>query len=355
VPRNGANIYSAPAGTLATTQTVIESAKYNAFVNDLVTDANTARPVVAGGTGSSTASGARTNLGAQAADATLTSLSGLTLAADKGLYSTAADTLALFDLTAAGRALLDDANAAAQRVTLGLGSGIAAATPTVTDANSVTESGFYTVGSPFTNAPTANAYRMIVSMSDANNGFQIAALSGPDDTLWYRQKVTGTWRAWVQIIDSSRLRVVSAGIVTTSGTAAGITGIPTWANWLRIYFVGVSLSGTDNLLVRIGPSAGLETTLYSGVSQAGATVASSFSGFPILVGNAAYDVHGSMEIRRTNGNLWSSSHAVGLTNGSFAASGGGSKVLAATLSQVSVIATGSNTFDAGQIVIEYGR
>lgn len=56
--RNGAGVYSAPAGTLATTQTPIESAKYNAFVNDLVTDANAARPVAAGGTGATTAAAA---------------------------------------------------------------------------------------------------------------------------------------------------------------------------------------------------------------------------------------------------------------------------------------------------------
>lgn len=64
MPRNGANVYAAPAGTQATTQTAIESAKYNAFVNDLVTDANAARPIVAGGTGATTAEGARSSLGA---------------------------------------------------------------------------------------------------------------------------------------------------------------------------------------------------------------------------------------------------------------------------------------------------
>lgn len=41
-------------------------------------------------------------------------------AADKGVYTTAANTAAEFDLTSAGRAILDDASAAAQLVTLGL-------------------------------------------------------------------------------------------------------------------------------------------------------------------------------------------------------------------------------------------
>jgi len=51
----------------------------------------------------------------------LTSISGLTTAADNIIYTTAADTYATASCTAAGRALLDDADAAAQRTTLGLG------------------------------------------------------------------------------------------------------------------------------------------------------------------------------------------------------------------------------------------
>lgn len=72
MPRDGAGTYSAPAGTAATTATTIESAKYNAFIADLTTDANGARPVVAGGTGASSASAARTALAVPGAAVTAT-------------------------------------------------------------------------------------------------------------------------------------------------------------------------------------------------------------------------------------------------------------------------------------------
>jgi len=53
--------------------------------------------------------------------ANITSIAGLTGAADKVLTSTGVGTFALVPMTAAGRAIIDDADAAAQRTTLGLG------------------------------------------------------------------------------------------------------------------------------------------------------------------------------------------------------------------------------------------
>ena len=78
-----------------------------------------------GGTGASTASAARTNLGVaigsdvQAYDAGLASIAGLTTAADKMVYTTGSDTYAVTSLTEIGRNILDDADAAAVRSTIG--------------------------------------------------------------------------------------------------------------------------------------------------------------------------------------------------------------------------------------------
>ena len=127
MPRNGSGVYSVPAGTTATPNTPIESAKYNAFVADLTNDLNLARPIVAGGTGATTKSGAQQALDLepgvdiQAYNATLAALAALTLAADKLIYATGANTLAAADLTSFARTLLAGVDAAAMRTTLGLG------------------------------------------------------------------------------------------------------------------------------------------------------------------------------------------------------------------------------------------
>jgi hypothetical protein len=111
-------------GTAVLSSGTISYATINGGVISGITDL----AVADGGTGASTASGARTNLGlaigtdVQAYDAALASIAGLTTASGQLIYTTASDTYATSTITAAGRAILDDADASAQRTTLGLGS-----------------------------------------------------------------------------------------------------------------------------------------------------------------------------------------------------------------------------------------
>ncbi len=56
----------------------------------------------------------------QAYDSGLAAIAGLTTAANKMLYTTGSDSYAVADLSAFGRALIDDADSSAARTTLGL-------------------------------------------------------------------------------------------------------------------------------------------------------------------------------------------------------------------------------------------
>jgi hypothetical protein len=102
--------------------------------------------VADGGTGASDAGTARTNLGVaigtdvQAYDAGLQSISGLTTSADQTVYTTGSDTYATTSLTSFGRSLIDDADAATARTTLGLGT-LATQSGTFSGTHSGTTSG----------------------------------------------------------------------------------------------------------------------------------------------------------------------------------------------------------------------
>jgi hypothetical protein len=94
-----------------------------------------------GGTGATTASNARINLGleigvnVQGYDPELAAIAGLTSAADKLPYFTGANTAALADFTNFGRSLIANVDSANARVTLGLG------TISVQNANNVSITG----------------------------------------------------------------------------------------------------------------------------------------------------------------------------------------------------------------------
>ncbi len=96
----------------------------------------------------------------------LLALKSLTSAPDKGIQFTGLNTAATYDLTAAGKALLDDANAAAQRVTLGLGNvdNTSDATKNAATATLTNK----TLTSPVINSPTG-IVKADVGLSNVDN------------------------------------------------------------------------------------------------------------------------------------------------------------------------------------------
>lgn len=125
MPRTG-GVFSLLSGSKGAPNTTIQSAPYNAQLDDFAQDANQPRPITAGGTGATNITQARANLGlaigsdVQGYDAGLKSIAELVTAADQMLYTTGLDTYATAALTAFARSLLDDTDASAARLTLGL-------------------------------------------------------------------------------------------------------------------------------------------------------------------------------------------------------------------------------------------
>jgi hypothetical protein len=102
--------------------------------------------------------------------ASLNSLAGLATSANKGIYASGVSIFSTYDLTAAGRAILDDVDIAAQRATLGLVIG--------TDVLSPSGDGY----------ELSNVVHSWVDLPGASNGG-----SGMLDTLEFNSAITGAW------------------------------------------------------------------------------------------------------------------------------------------------------------------
>lgn len=144
---------------------------------------------------------------------------------------------------------------------------------------------------------------------------------------------------------------------TTSGTSFNFGSIPSGTKMIKIILNGVSLNGTDDLIVQIGDSGGIETTGYDSTSRVTTISISSTAGFAVY-GRATTTVNTlimTLCLIDSSTNTWVAEHSGQLLVGPtrYSVNGGGSKSLSGELTQVTLTRTGTNTFDAGQVNIQY--
>ena len=186
----------------------------------------------------------------------------------------------------------------------------------------------------------ATAYYSTAGRPALGTAGQILGSDGTDVEVWANRIERGTAKS-------------APGDFTTS---TDFTGLPAWAKRVTVMFSGMSLTGTDAILVQLGDSGGIETTGYASTSTRLSAAAqddiSSTSGFAVWPVAASTAATGSLVIENIDGNGWVG-HGTGRIDADNTIQFAGSKTLSGVLTQLRVTRSGTDTFDAGTVNILY--
>ena len=142
--------------------------------------------------------------------------------------------------------------------------------------------------------------------------------------------------------------------VVSNPASKNVTGIPSWATKITIIFYRVSLSGTADILVRLRASGSAITSGYvsGSANDTGTINDTSTSGFIISNSNASHKTSGRMVIERVGTDTkWVSSHTMVIDGGTPRHGAGDLSSYSGTIDGITVLDTGSNSFDNGTVTV----
>ena len=355
-------------------------------------------PVASGGTGSTSASAARTALGVsigtdvQAFNTALASISGLTTAADKGVYTTSSDTYAVYDLTSYGRSLIGVADETACKALTNLEIGtdvqahsavLDATTASFTTAAETKLSGIAsgaTVNSPdatLLNRANHTGTQTLSTISDAGvlagldeiDSSHVAAGSlftsdiaagaktgNAADLVTGTAGTTGQFAVWDGSGNVEGAAPPSwtylTSIATTTGSSFSFT-IPSGATEIELIWNGVKVAlGADPIAMRIGGSSGVASTGYVGGNEGTSSTVGFIARKATAVSSRYFGIAKFLLTDESTDEWLCSWQISGVSDSS--QEGGGVKVLSEEITTIQIITLGGGiTFNAGELLCRY--
>ena len=198
----------------------------------------------------------------------------------------------------------------------------------------------------------------VLYASGANTLAKLA--KGSDDDVLTLASGVPSWAA------PSSGFTASAVTATTSGTDIAFTSIPAGTKVIYINFNRVSLSGTDDFVIQLGDSGGVETSGYYNYSgrlndNVLLVAANSTAGLWLPQGAATYGLNGTVTCTLVDGtnHIWSMTASTcnvaigGDDSTQYLPIGQCQKDLSAELDRINISTDGSDTFDNGSISLLY--
>lgn len=148
-------------------------------------------------------------------------------------------------------------------------------------------------------------------------------------------------------------------VASTSGTAIDFTGIPSWAVRITLVLNGVSITGTNSVIVQGGTSGGMVASGYTGTvvqtstTASTAALSSGIAGTLGLVAASVLSGHVVLTRLSSSSNTWVATSIFGGENSTYIFTSAGKYAFSAALDRVRVTTSGGDTFDAGSINIIY--